>query len=344
MPTWSGIQTEYSQLFEQYQAQAVDVLRRKYIAKVSQITGKDTILYASRFVQGDLLGDEQHLLMITDDDIQAFMEVIHGLKGTKLNIILHSPGGIPEAAEAVVSYVRQKFTDVTVYVPTLAMSAATMLACSANQICLGKHSFLGPIDPQLRIQTPLGIQFAPAQAILDQFSRAKKECGAPKNLAAWMPMLGQYGPHLLETCENVLKLSEEMVGKWLQEYMLEGKSARKAKSIARWLRDHKHHKSHNRHISRSEAESKGMKIIKLESDQNLQDAILSVFHATVLTFNLTAAAKITENQIGRAFIKFSPSIMARFENLMRQAMREQEESAAGAGKARHVKTDPLTVI
>jgi ClpP class serine protease len=29
----------------------------------------------------------------------------------------------------------------------MAMSAATMIACAADVIVMGKHSFLGPIDP-----------------------------------------------------------------------------------------------------------------------------------------------------------------------------------------------------
>jgi ClpP class serine protease len=41
------------------------------------------------------------------------------------------------------------------------MSAATMVACAANQIVMGKHSFLGPIDPQLILQTALGNRLVP---------------------------------------------------------------------------------------------------------------------------------------------------------------------------------------
>jgi ClpP class serine protease len=55
------------------------------------------------------------------------------------------------------------------------MSAATMLACSANRIVMGKHSFLGPIDPQFIIQTELGRASVPAHAIEEQFELAKRE-------------------------------------------------------------------------------------------------------------------------------------------------------------------------
>jgi Serine dehydrogenase proteinase len=82
------------------------------------------------------------------------------------------------------------------------MSAATMMACAADEVVLGKHSFLGPIDPQLILNTPLGSRMVPAQAILDQFEHAKKECQDPAKLGARIPMLSHYGPDLLVNCEN----------------------------------------------------------------------------------------------------------------------------------------------
>ena len=120
------------------------------------------------------------------------MEVSYGLESDDgLDLILHSPGGSPEAAEAIVSYLRSRFTNIPVIVPQLAMSAATMIACAANEIVLGKHSSLGPTDPQILIPTSLGIRAVPAQAVLDQFDRAQMECADPAKLSAWLPMLSQ---------------------------------------------------------------------------------------------------------------------------------------------------------
>ncbi|MCY4309899.1 MAG: hypothetical protein OXC54_01060 [Rhodospirillaceae bacterium] len=59
-----------------------------------------------------------------------------------------------------------------------------MIACAADEIVLGKHSFLGPIDPQLLLPTSLGVRAVPAQAILDQFDRAQRECTDPAKLSA----------------------------------------------------------------------------------------------------------------------------------------------------------------
>lgn len=101
-------------------------------------------------------------MSIGAEDIQALMEVTQGAQSRDLDLILHSPGGSPEAAEAIVSYLRSRFSHIRVIVPNFAMSAATMIACAADEIVLGKHSFLGPTDPQILIPTGLGARWVAA--------------------------------------------------------------------------------------------------------------------------------------------------------------------------------------
>jgi hypothetical protein len=242
---------------------------------------------------------------IVDEDLQGLMEVIHGISEPDLDLILHSPGGSLEAAEALVLYLRSKFTHIRVIVPQLAMSAATMIACAADEIVLGKHSFLGPIDPQLILTTPVGQRMVTAENILEQFELAKKECQDPAKLGAWLPMLNQYGPDLLVKCKHAGALSKKLVRGWLENWMFKSDHDRKAKAlkIAKWLSDHNYFKTHGRHIPRQELENRKLKIVLLERDQQFQDLVLSVFHATTHTFNATGAVKIMENHLGNAFIK-----------------------------------------
>ena len=178
MPTWSGILNEILATTKTGQPPNFDAVRRKYLIEVQQYTKRNTILYATKWTQADPnIGSND--VSITDEDLQGLMEVIHGLSSDNLDLILHSPGGVLEAAEAFVCYLRSKFKNIRVIVPQMAMSAATMIACAADIIIMGKHSFLGPIDPQIVVQTHLGTQMVPAQAILDQFELAKKECSEP---------------------------------------------------------------------------------------------------------------------------------------------------------------------
>ncbi len=159
MPIWSEIGAEI-------QAEGIpagfDRVRRRYLAKLAAYTGRETVLYAAKFTQPTPSDYHPDLYSISDGDMQGLMETLHGLKCTELDLILHSPGGALDAAESLVAYLRTKVRDLRVIVPHLAMSAATMLACAANRILMGKHSFLGPIDPQFVLNTPLGLRMVPA--------------------------------------------------------------------------------------------------------------------------------------------------------------------------------------
>jgi hypothetical protein len=250
----------------------------------------------------------ESLVSIVDEDVQGLMATVQGRTSADLDLILHSPGGSPEAAESVVHYLRSEFKNIRVIVPHLAMSAATMIACAANRVVMGTHSFLGPTDPQLILQTPLGLRMVPAQAILEQFKRAKLDCRDPSLLRAWAPILPQYGPDLLVTCENVSKLANDLVWEWLRTYMLAHLSPYKRGQVVRrcasFLTTHKNHATHGRHIDRAELRKKGMQIDDLEADPIQQDLVLSVYHATTLCFSMLGhVAKIIENQLGNAFIK-----------------------------------------
>ena len=303
MPIWSEILNELNESRQNGRVN-YDAVRRKYLLELYKYTNnRNVILYASGWQQKPNVPSTSEI-SITDEDIQALMEVCYGLENKNLDLILHSPGGSLEATEAIVSYLRSRFSHIRVIVPEVAMSAATMLACAADEIILGEHSFLGPIDPQLLIRT----QSVPAQAVLDDFKRAQLECTDPNKMSSWLPLLNQYGPGVLTQCESALELSKELVRTWLETYMFKDDEDRKmkAESVSNWLADHKLFKSHSRHLPRTEFQKKGLTIKCLEEDQIFQDLCLSVFHATTQTFSGTPALKIVENHVGRAFVKMMP--------------------------------------
>ena len=306
MPTWSEILAEAREpLADGGESLDFDGVRRKYLLRLHEHTGRNVVLYASAWVQKRDISAPGAFFAIDDEDIQALMEVTAGLHGSEVDVVLHSPGGSPESAEALVSYLRARFSHIRVIVPNLAMSAATMVACAADEIVMGKHSFLGPTDPQVLLSE----RFVPAQGILDEFAKAKRECVDHANLPVWLPILRQYAPGDLTLCETALNLSRELVRSWLETYMFAqvDDKADKAKSVSEWLADHTHFKSHSRHISRSELQSHGLLVSALEDDQALQDLVLSVFHAATHIFGATRITKLVENHEGRAFVKFLPS-------------------------------------
>lgn len=304
MPTWGEILKEHNKYFKEKKKPPFDFVRRKYLRLLNKHTENPTILYASSWTQSKNI--PQQMISITDEDIQGFIEVTSNLEGNKLDLIVHNPGGSAEATEALVTFLRSKFDFIRVIIPYAAMSAATMLACSANEIIMGNHSFIGPIDPQMILPSRHGLQAIPAYSIIKQFQQAKKECKQnPRNLSVWLPIIEQYGPALLVQCEHAIDLSKSLVTTWLKDYMFKGEKDAVGKSnrIAKILSHHAHFKSHSRHISREDAKGFGLKIIDLETDAKLQDLVLSVFHSTTQTFDATPFAKIIENHLGKAFMK-----------------------------------------
>lgn len=302
MPTWGEILEEIRQTTSPDGKPDFDAVRRKYLRLLKQVTGRDVILYASDWLSGGQPGTS-----IVLEDMGGLMETCRGLKGPGLDLILHSPGGDPDATASLVRYLRGRYTHIRVFVPLAAMSAATMWALAADEIWMGAHSQLGPIDPQMVLSNG---QF-PARAILEQFELAKAEiANDPNALTTWFPILQGYGPSLLRECANAEALAKRLVAVWLRTWMLKDAPDRslRAARIARYFASYESHKSHGAGIAREEARTKGVKVVDLESDQAIQDAVLSVHHATMHTFAQTGALKIIENHLGRAFIKVGQAI------------------------------------
>jgi ClpP class serine protease len=94
-----------------------DIIRHKYLAQLSSLTGRHTVIYAS-----DWIGGGGPASSITLHDMQGLMEVFKDLPGPKLDLILHSPGGQADATDTLVNYMCSKYDDVRVFVPLAAMS------------------------------------------------------------------------------------------------------------------------------------------------------------------------------------------------------------------------------
>ncbi|MGI0015926.1 MAG: SDH family Clp fold serine proteinase, partial [Nitrososphaera sp.] len=226
-------------------------------------------------------------------------------------ILLHSPGGLAEAADSLVEIIRGRFQHVRFIVPNMAKSAATMLALSGDQILMDVASELGPIDPQFNFRKGDGsFVTAPAQAIIDQFEAAQKKIAKdPTILAPWLPILQQYGPSLYQQARNAIELSKNLVNKWLMKYMLKStpKKEIRARGIANYLSNHNNFKSHAKRIGMNDMKEikalKAIQVTDMREDPELQNRVWGLYHAISLTFGFTAAYKIFENTSGRALIR-----------------------------------------
>ena len=272
-----------------------DVVRRKYLESLSAYTKRNTIAYYSAFLTKQADG-----LDISDADMTGFMNALKGMDCSNgLDLILHTPGGSPAAAEAIVRYLRSKFNkDIRVIVPQMAMSAGTMIACAAKEIVMGKQSSLGPIDPQFS-----GI---PAYDIKLEFEEAKRDLASnPQNAQYWAIKLQQYPAAFLKTALDAIDLSSILVVDWLGSCMYNKDISEEndiIRKIEENLNEHSKSKTHGRHFNMEFCRDIGLKIVEMESDNILQDRILSVHHAYLLTMSSSSVLKIIESQNGKAVI------------------------------------------
>lgn len=284
--TWNGIMNEMGNY-----PNAFDVVRKKYIKKLSDLTGRNTIVYYSGWLQHPD-GDSS----IDDSDMEGFMNAVNELDCTKgLDLVLHTPGGSPTAAEAIVNYLKDKFQkDIRVIVPQLSMSAGTMIACSAKEIVMGRQSSLGPIDPQFN-----GI---PAYNIISEFNDGKKDLAEdPTTANYWAIILQQYPAAFLKTCYDAISLSSTLAEEWLKDNMLKNNQSA-VNGIVEFLNSRDTNHDHGRHFNYKKCCDIGLNISLLEADQEFQDAVLALHHSLMITFQGTNAVKIIENQNGNAYI------------------------------------------
>lgn len=288
MAGWDDILKELGETLSQY-----DYVRRKYLKRLSDYTGRNTIAYYSAFLNKPNASN----IDINDLDMTGFMNALKGMDCTKgLDLLLHTPGGSPAAAEAIINYLRKKFNNnIRVIVPQIAMSAGTMMACAAKSIVMGNQSSLGPVDPQFN-----GI---PAYNIQMEFEEAKNDLASnPQNAQYWAIKLQQYPAAFLKTAIDAIQLSSTLLREWLSTCMFKEEDKSVVDEIVAKLNEHDDSKTHGRHFNIDFCKNIGLKIEQLENDDELQDSVLSVHHAYMLTLSGTDTVKIIESQNGKAVI------------------------------------------
>lgn len=251
-------------------------------------------------------------------DRDGILEVTRQLNDDQADVLIYSPGGLPDAADSLVHIIRTKFRHTRFIVPSVAKSAATMVALSGDELIMERDAELGPIDPQFRFVKADGTAVvAPAQAIIDQFEKAQDLIGQdPKKLAAWIPILQQYGPALYQQCQNAIELSKKYVKDWLMTGMFKNEELPRreqlAKGVVEYLGDHNLFKSHGARVGVDELRPLLGDRLRILNDQPaLYEAVMSAFSAIQLTFDYTGAFKIFENSRGDALIRLIQQVVVR---------------------------------
>lgn len=140
----------------------------------------------------------------------------------------------------------------------------------------------------------------PAHGVLEEFQRAYKDIvNDPRTIPVWQPIIAKYSPAFLGECEKAITWSTSLVDAWLKRNMLAAEPEKDAivGIILRELGDHSVSLAHNRHLSAAKCKEIGLKVYDLESDQKLQDKILSVHHIYFHTLSSTPHSRLLRTRM-----------------------------------------------
>lgn len=265
-------------------------LRKTCYAEIETLRGRPLLIYATKFLEGMPPGTPNFIDL---SDVDGFTDLINSVKGNgSVDVLLHSPGGRPDATERLVGLLRGKFKEVNFLIPHSAYSAATMLALSGNSIILHSSAILGPIDPQ--------INGVPARSIKRGFEKAKERIAkeGPEALPAYIPLIEKYSLELLELCDDSEKLSKELVSTWLKKYMFNGEKGvdKKIKKAVSYFSDYDTHLMHSRPLPMEKLTAFGLKIEL--ADDKLQDLLWEAYILLNGFFNISPFVKLYESAYG----------------------------------------------
>ena len=302
MASWSELLEEFKDK-AQSESDWLDKKLQELLDAISKRRGDAAVIfYASGFLQK---ADDN--VSITREDINGFMNALYEAPTDNgLTLILHTPGGDPNAVESVVEYLHSKFQRIEVIVPYLAMSGGAMISLASDLLILGRQSQLGPIDPQFLI----GNKVHSARAIQEGFNKAREDIEKNTNLAhLWAPILQNMGPSLVLEADKALSYSKELVANWLNGRMLkdmgeETERREKADNIAAYFNaEHGQIHVHGQRIGAEKLEELGLKLELLERDQNLQNDVLTAYHVMTLIFEMGPSIKFIASNRGKMWIK-----------------------------------------
>lgn len=218
-----------------------------------------------------------HLLLLGDTSIQRTLvdRVYDNLRGDEyigdhLEVIVESAGGDIDAAYNLAQLFRSHAPENLVFViPRWAKSAATLLVCGGDTVCMTPIAELGPLDPQITATNPFEQRierFSPLhiestlQLIRDEF-----ESGNSKLADGLMQRL-QF-PLTLGRFKKSLEVGRDYVEKLLTTRMLKDE-AETAQKIAERLTSG--YADHSWCITIGEAKELGLKV------EELDDAALDI--------------------------------------------------------------------
>ena len=242
-------------------------LVRKKLRSFSDSRRRNALLYYSPW---PVVGGNKTLLDFAD--LGRLLTMASSLQATMgLDFIINTPGGGARATESLIRNLRNCFEDdIEVFVPYVAMSAGTMIACASKCIHMSSHASLGPTDPQVQGHSavPLVADF--------EFAQKKIQEDHLKG-GGWKLIFDRYSPGFIKKCQAEINKGREFLTKNLTEVMFAaGKRKERIPAIISHLTEPEHTIAHSRPIGIDEAKRIGLAVQPIDEDTELGKLLRSI--------------------------------------------------------------------
>lgn len=126
-----------------------------------------------------------------------------------LHVLLASPGGDGETAIRMVRSMQARCSELTMIIPDMAKSAATLMCLGANQIIMGPGGDLGPVDPQFQLG---GRSLASAKEIVAAVDEAEERIKAsPDTYPLFAGLLADVNMLMVQQARSALERTDALV-------------------------------------------------------------------------------------------------------------------------------------
>jgi hypothetical protein len=251
---------------------------------------------------------------VAGDAVRELIDQIDALLGhARVDILVHSTGGDALAAWKLMSVLRERFESVSVLVPFMAFSAATLFALGADEIVMHPHASLGPIDPQVTIVLPDGTRRQFSYEDVGAFLRFlvdEVKITEQVHVSAIIDRLfSAVDPLNVGAAKRASELSSSVGERLLLMHMKNSEDKARAKQIAENL--NKSFFAHGDAVSRNRARQLNLKVA--DSDPELErliwDAYLSLESYMELRKPFNPLQHYLADPAGAATLKPAPPLL-----------------------------------
>lgn len=239
-------------------------VHHEVVRAVEAITQRNLICYTAflRHPAGAIVQEDSQLVehLLSSVNLTAYPET--------LDLLLHTPGGDPTAAERIVMTCRSYAKSLRVIVARSAMSAGTLVAMGADSILMTETAELGPIDPQMILTIGQEQALRPAAAFVDAYldliEKSQKAIAAGQPPHPYIELLRKMDPTWIQVCLKARELARTIAGEFLSQFMLNGRDKKEIEQTVERFMKEGELLSHGRIIRHAKAREYGLNVEVVE--------------------------------------------------------------------------------